>query len=363
MYRDDFLQKKLNERKENHSYRELRISEGKTDFCSNDYLGMVTNRMLDTNSGALNSGSMGSRLIAGNYQLIEEIEKQIAQFHQSEAALLFNSGYDANIGLLSSVPQKGDTILYDQLCHASIRDGIRLSFAHSFSFQHNDMVDLERKLELTKGTLFIVTESVFSMDGDYCPLKQLVSLSAKYNAHLIIDEAHATGIVGEKGEGLVQQLNLQEAVFARMHSFGKALGCHGAAIVGSVILRNYLINFARPFIYSTALPAHSVALIGESYRLFPSMHAERMYLMGLINQFRAAALPFAKLDSFTPIQVVMIPGNVKAKRVAKQLQDEELDVRAILYPTIPREKERLRIVLHAFNTHEQVSNLIRALNH
>lgn len=363
MYRDDFLQKKLSERLENHSFRQLRIAEGKIDFCSNDYLGLVTNGKLHSNGSVLESGSKGSRLISGNYPLIEEVEKQIAQFHQSESALLFNSGYDANVGLLSSVPQKGDTILYDQLCHASIRDGIRLSFAHSFSFQHNDMNDLERKLEQVTGNLFIVTESVFSMDGDCCPLAQLVTLSAKFNAHLVIDEAHATGIIGEKGEGLVQQLHLQDAVFARMHSFGKACGCHGAAILGSGTLRNYLINFARPFIYSTALPAHSVALISESYRQFPFMHAERVHLMELINQFRSASLPFAKLDSNTSIQVVLIPGNEAARRVAQELQDSGLDVRAILYPTVPREKERLRIVLHAFNTPEQVTALIRALNH
>src|SRR6478735_8826337 len=204
MYPDDFLQKKLKERIENHSLRELRLPERKTDFCSNDYLGIVKNSRLQTSDSRLSSGSTGSRLLSGNYGLIEETETQIAFFHQSEAALIFNSGYDANIGLLSAVPQKGDTILYDQLCHASLRDGIRLSFAQSFSFAHNDMAELEKKLKSSSGNIFMATESIFSMDGDLCPLTHLVHLSKKYNAHLIIDEAHAIGIIGENGEGLCQ---------------------------------------------------------------------------------------------------------------------------------------------------------------
>src|SRR6478735_1462118 len=191
MYPDDFLQKKLKERIENHSLRELRLPERKTDFCSNDYLGIVKNSRLQTSDSRLSSGSTGSRLLSGNYGLIEETETQIAFFHQSESALIFNSGYDANIGLLSSVPQKGDSILYDQLCHASIRDGIRLSFANAFSFAHNDLADLQKKMEHATGTVFIVTESVFSMDGDLCPLAELVAIAQKSKAHLIIDEAHA----------------------------------------------------------------------------------------------------------------------------------------------------------------------------
>jgi len=202
MYPDDFLNKKLNERKDSSSFRQLRLPEDKIDFCSNDYLGIVKNHKLHPANGSrLSTGSTGSRLLSGNYELIEEVEKQIATFHQSETALLFNSGYDANIGLLSSVPQKGDTILYDHLCHASIRDGIRLSFANAFSFAHNDINDLQKKIEHATGTIFIVTESVFSMDGDLCPLEELVNISQKNNAHLIIDEAHATGVTGEKGAG------------------------------------------------------------------------------------------------------------------------------------------------------------------
>jgi 8-amino-7-oxononanoate synthase len=361
MYPDDFLNKKLNERKADHSFRQLRRPDGKIDFCSNDYLGIVKNSRLLTPDSQLASGSTGSRLLAGNYELIEEVEKQIARFHQSETALVFNSGYDANIGLLSSIPQKGDTILYDYLCHASIRDGIRLSFAQAFSFAHNDMADLEKKITHASGTIFIVTESVFSMDGDFCPLTELVSIAQKNNAHLIIDEAHATGVIGEMGEGLVQNLQLQDAIFARVHTFGKACGCHGAVVLGSNSLRDYLVNFARSFIFSTSLPEHAVALIKSAYEIFPGMKTEREHLHILIKQFQNAGIRFEKLVSHSPIQIVIITGNEEVKKVAAHLQEQNLDVRAILYPTVPKGKERLRIVLHAFNTVEEVEQLLLLL--
>ena len=361
MYPDDFLNKKLNERKDNHSFRQLRLSEGKIDFCSNDYLGIVKNSRLQAPNSRLQSGSTGSRLLAGNYPLIEEMEKQIAAFHQAVSALIFNSGYDANIGLLSSVPQKGDTILYDQLCHASIRDGIRLSFATAFSFAHNDLADLEKKIANASGTIFIVTESVFSMDGDLCPLSELVAIAEVHKAHLIIDEAHATGVIGERGEGLVQDLQFQHKIFARVHTFGKACGCHGAVVLGSDSLRDYLINFARSLVFSTSLPEHSVAMIKESYEIFPKMNEERVYLKKLIHQFQSAPIRFEKLISITPIQIVIIPGNEEVKKVAAELQANNLDVRAILYPTVPKGKERLRIVLHAFNTAKEVSLLGKIL--
>ena len=248
--KEDFLDKKLNERKENNAFRQLRLPDNKIDFCSNDYLGIVKNNLINQTS-FLKHGSTGSRLLAGNYLLIEKTEKILADFHNAEAGLIFNSGYDSNIGLLSCVPQRGDTIIYDYLSHASLRDGIRLSFAKAFSFLHNDLEDLEKKLKAAVGNIFVVTESVFSMDGDFAPLIKISLLCEKYNASLIIDEAHATGVVGEKGEGLVQHLNLQTKCFARIHTFGKAVGAHGAIILGSKKLKDYLINFfARIYLYN-----------------------------------------------------------------------------------------------------------------
>jgi 8-amino-7-oxononanoate synthase len=367
MYTDDFLLKKLTERKEQDAFRQLSLPDGKIDFCSNDYLGLASRRWSPAADSKWHgeSGSTGSRLLSGNYKLITMTEKYIADFHVSESALIFNSGYDVNIGLLSSVPQKGDSIVYDALSHASLRDGIRLSFAHAFSFAHNDMDDLEKKLkqvpEMAGSTIFVVTESVFSMEGDMCPLNAIMLLCEKYHAHLIIDEAHATGVIGKNGEGLVQQLQFQDRVFARIHTFGKACGCHGAVVLGSRQLIDYLINFARSFIYSTALPPHAIAMIADSYRLFPTMIKERNHLGQLILQFQSVNLQYEKLVSLTPIQGVMVPGNKEVKSLARKLQENNLDVRPVLYPTVPKNKERLRIILHSFNTMNEINQLIELL--
>ena len=209
---EDFLARKLADRKAANAFRSLKRNELPVDFCSNDYLGIVRNHWIEKGvPETLSHGSTGSRLLSGNYALIEDTEHAISDFHESPAGLIFNSGYDANTGLLSSVPQRGDGIIFDQLSHASIRDGIRLSFATSYSFLHNDLVDLEKKLSGSIGihpNTFVITESVFSMDGDLAPLTAMTILCEKYKASLIVDEAHATGVIGKKGEGLVQYLGL-----------------------------------------------------------------------------------------------------------------------------------------------------------
>jgi len=361
MYNDDFLSKKINERITDNAFRSLQPPANKIDFSSNDYLGIATNQLLSSSKNDLNHGSMGSRLLSGNYPLIEVLEKEIAEFHDAAAALIFNSGYDANIGLLSSVPQRGDTILYDYLSHASIRDGMRLSLAQSFSFAHNDLNDLEKKMAQASGNIFVVTESVFSMDGDQADLLAIIKLANKFKAHLIIDEAHATGVIGDLGEGLVQCSNIQNQIFARIHTFGKALGCHGAVVLGSLQLRNYLINFAKSFIYTTALPPVSIAAIQKTYQLFPVLKNERTQINLLVKQFQLASIKYDKLKSVTPIQIVMVPGNNEIKQLAKKLQDAQLDIRPILYPTVLKNKERLRITLHAFNTEDQLNQLIQLL--
>jgi 8-amino-7-oxononanoate synthase len=362
---EDFLEKKLLERRQASALRTLKLSDGLIDFCSNDYLGIVKNNLIRHGIDKdLPHGSTGSRLLSGNYKLLEDTEKMIADFHEAPEGIIFNSGYDANVGLLSCVPQKGDVIVYDQLSHASIRDGIRLSFARSFSFLHNDMDDLGRKLSAvskTQHATFVVTESVFSMDGDTAPLEEISILCAKHNARLIVDEAHATGIVGRKGEGLVQHLQLQQKCFARVHTFGKACGCHGAIVLGSTRLKQYLINFARPLIYSTALPPSCTNAIAASYTLFPFMSKEREHINTLLSIFKEGALRYAASAGHTPIQAVIIPDNEEVKKVAGYLQKHNFDIRAILYPTVPRGRERLRIVFHSYNTTTQVEQLIDLL--
>ena len=361
---DHFLDKKLNERIESGSLRALTLKNHFIDFCSNDYLGIVKNKLIENAiSSNLSHGSTGSRLLSGNYQLIEETEKLVADFHEAEAGIIFNSGYDANTGLLSSVPQKNDTIIYDQLSHASLRDGIRMSFATAFSFLHNDLQDLEKKLSASHpdSKRFVVTESVFSMDGDFAPLREIADLCEKYDAALIVDEAHATGVVGQKGEGLVQQLNLQNKCFARIHTFGKACGVHGAIVLGSEKLKQYLINFSRQFIYTTSLPPAATEAIFVSYKIFPQLKNEREKIKELIHIFQNAGIQYWVVKSETPIQIVIIPGNAQVKKIAENLQKNNFDIRPIMYPTVPKGQERLRIVLHSFNTVEEVEKMIKLL--
>lgn len=352
-----YIQQKLDEQRKNHAFRQFFLpAAGSVDFSSNDYLGLarVGSKGMDPHLG---HGSTGSRLLSGNFPEAEILEQQLAQFHRAEAALLFNSGYDANLGLLSCIAKEGDMIFYDILSHASLRDGIRLSKAEAFPFLHNNLEDLQRRMEAASGTVYVVTESLFSMDGDLAPLEEMAALCEARGAYLIVDEAHATGIIGNRGEGLVQSLGLQDRVFARVHTFGKAVGCHGAAVLGSKDLKDFLINFSRPLIYTTALPPAAVAAISHAYQVFPGMDAERAHLKELIAYFQAAGIPQKKLQSDTPIQGVIIPGNEEVTAMANRLQQAGMDCRPIRYPTVPRQKERLRIILHAFNTMEELDRL------
>jgi len=270
------------------------------------------------------------------------------------------------------VPQKGDLILFDELSHASIRDGIQLSNAKSYKFKHNDFEDLERLLlklstdNQQPTTIFIVTESVFSMDGDCPNLEELVKLSEKYHCHLVVDEAHALGVFGQNGQGVIQMLHLQDSVFARIVTFGKGLGCHGAAILGSQKLSDYLVNFARSFIYTTGLSPHSVATILVAYQ---HLETEKIALENLreniihFNQEKnLLGLNPIFVRSKSAIQSAIIPGNGNVKTIANQLQEKGFDVKAILSPTVPEGQERLRFCLHSFNSKEEISEVLKLLS-
>ena len=373
---------KLEQREQNNSLRKLSLSNNLVDFASNDYLGFskseaIFNRthsfLIDNN--IIQNGATGSRLLSGNHAVYEEAENFISKFHQSESALLFNSGYDANVGFFNAVPQRNDVILFDELAHASIRDGIQLSNAKSYKFQHNDLEDLERIIQNLNSksqdltTIYIVTESVFSMDGDTPNLEELVTLSNKYNCYLVVDEAHALGVFGDPeisgGEGLVQMLGLQDEVFARIMTFGKGLGCHGAAILGSQKLIDYLVNFARSFIYTTGLSPHSVATILIAYQ---HLETEKVALQKLreniihFNQEKnQLGLNPLFVRSKSAIQSAIIPGNQKVKNSASLLQEKGFDVKAILSPTVPEGQERLRFCLHSYNSKEEISEVLQLL--
>jgi 8-amino-7-oxononanoate synthase len=361
----EHLQHKLQARQQTGALRELKPESTLIDFCSNDYLGFARSSALanlisnevHSNPQAFN-GSKGSRLLAGNTRYTEELEQQIAEHHKAQSGLFFNSGYDANLGLLSAVPQRGDTVIHDELAHASIIDGIRLSHAKRYSFKHNNLDDLEQKLKRTQGLCYVVVESVYSMDGDVAPLLSIARLVSSYNAALIVDEAHALGVLGN---GLVNELKLEDKVFARVLTFGKALGCHGAIVLGSTELRPYLINFARSFIYTTAAPFHHYASIKMAYQLFhqsASIMASLKFNIDLFNNLMGSS---AALLNNTAIQTITIGDNLKAKQAALSLQRNGFDVRAILSPTVKAGTERLRICLHAYNTADEIAALTHYL--
>ena len=363
------IQIELEKREKLNALRVLILNKDKIDFSSNDYLGFAQNEELKnkilSELGKLRClGSGGSRLLTGNNSLIEKAETEIAEFHDAETALFFNSGYEGNSGLISTITKRHDTILFDELSHASLREGIRLSNATSFSFKHNDLSDLEIKLIKADGEKFIIVESVYSMDGDICPLDEIVLLAEKYNANIILDEAHATGVIGTKGEGLAQQLGLHKKIFARVHTFGKAIGFIGAAVLGSTQLRNYLINFCRPFIYTTAPNLMQVVAVKEAYQYLNSNSGLVAQLNEKCNFFKHKIARFKEINllpSDSAIFSIILPGNENVKLAATYLQNGGCDVRPILSPTVPEGKERLRICLHVFNTDLEIERLCKLL--
>jgi 8-amino-7-oxononanoate synthase len=366
------MQQRLDERKAKGNLRALPAIHLPYDFTSNDYLGlarsealgqMIANRLDDL--GVPAHGGTGSRLLSGNSGFAMELEQKLAGKFNGEAALVFNSGYQANLCLISAVAQKGDTILYDQLSHVCLKEGAWLSKAKTFAFLHNDLADLERRLETADGNKFVVVESVYSMDGDIAPLKGIIALCKKHEARLIIDEAHGTGVFGEGGNGLVCSLGLEGDFFAKVYTFGKAMGVHGAAIVGDQQLIDYIINFGRPFIYTTAMPLHSLVAIEQAFDYLTLNAHLQTDLHQKIDHF-IAQFPkgdnLARFSSHTAIQPIIVPGNERAKAMAEALQVRGFDVRPILAPTVREGEERLRICLHTYNTEEEITELCQILN-
>lgn len=356
---DAYLQQKLDEKKAVGTLRSLVFAADKIDFSSNDYFGFATSGLLAFDKNELPSGATGSRSITGNSQLAEETEQLIAGFHGREAALIFNTGYMANVGLFSCLAGKGDTYISDEYIHASMIDGMRLSYAGRLRFKHNDMADLEKKLTIAAGKKIVAVESIYSMDGDEAPLRGIAALCHKYGALLIVDEAHATGVYGDKGDGLVCKYGLQDDVYAVVHTFGKALGLHGAVVTGSTVLRNFLLNQARSFIFTTALPPHNYLLVQKAYSLLPT--ADRNKLNELVDYFRkkiSEVKTIGFIESHSPIQGILVGDNFKTKALAAYLFDKGFFVRPILSPTVPVGKERIRICIHSFNTVAQIDSLV-----
>lgn len=369
------LQHKLSRRSLLGELRQLTTYDADAiDLFSNDYLSLSRNgasweslhAFLEMQSLHYH-GATGSRLISGNHRVFELTEKQIATFHGFQEALLFNSGYDANVGLLSCVAQRGDLYLYDELCHASMRDGIRLSDATAYKFQHQNLDQLASLLQKNRDkfqSIFIVTESVFSMDGDVTDIVQLAELAQQFAAYLIVDEAHALGVFGSKGEGLVAQLGLQHQVWACIVTFGKALGCHGAALLCSAALKSYVVNFARAFIYTTALPPLSVAAISKQYEMMSQQPDRIVALHQVITRFCSLSLSemYERSANTSAIQFIKTKDVNRLKQIATTLQNENFAVKVIFSPTVPKGQERIRICLHTHNTAAELEDLAQLLN-
>ncbi|MCB9192852.1 MAG: aminotransferase class I/II-fold pyridoxal phosphate-dependent enzyme [Flavobacteriales bacterium] len=374
---DGLVAAKLAQRKEQGTFRSLTTStslstgsEGQVDFTSNDYLGFARSEELkrriseaEKQFSEVGVGSTGSRLLTGNSTLAEQVEKQVAAFHHAETALIFNSGYDANVGLYSSLGRVVKYIVYDELIHASVHDGMRLSRAELKPFRHNDVESLRSVLSELHGAAVVAVESVYSMDGDLAPLKELVAVCTEFNADIIVDEAHAVGLFGE-GRGRVSELGLENEVYARLVTFSKALGCHGAAVLCNDNLRQFLVNHARSLIFSTFTSNHSLISVKCAYDMLSCIDFNKLnisYLIDLFNQSIKEVSDVRVIGGESPILGVIVPGNAEVRAVAAAMQNDGFDVRPIVSPTVPKGTERIRICLHEFNTEAEVKGLIVSL--
>ncbi|MCB0328620.1 MAG: pyridoxal phosphate-dependent aminotransferase family protein [Bdellovibrionales bacterium] len=373
----DLLRERLLRRKQENTYRVLRsIPEGATDLSSNDYLGLIhsgrLNELLNKQFSEYSTltGAGGSRLISGDSTILEELESYIAAFYGSEAALTFSSGYDANLSLVATLGSiEGTTLLYDEKIHASMRDGFRLARARSYHFRHNDLEDLESHLKRIDGRSIVFVESVYSMDGDQAPLAELVQLLKKFPSELVVDEAHSVGVYGAKGEGLVSHLTLADDVLARVCTWGKAHGSQGAAIVSSQLLKDFLVNFARPFIYTTGISALIAKAALCSYTVVAESSSERTALFKLIEHFQTLTLPpfFQLSTNDSPIQTIQFTDGERQdvkllSELASNLRELGFFIVPIFHPTVPKGAERIRISLHSFNSPEELRTLFSVLS-
>jgi len=358
----------LQVRQENGRLRVLRQLQLPVDFSSNDYLGLSRSAWMKQHiaqqADVLNLGSTGSRLLNGNSKLAEELESKLAAFLGTEAALIFNSGFDANTGLLSTVIRKSDIVFYDQAIHASMHQGLQLSGASLVSFRHNsteDLLDKIKSVDLSQGQAWLVCESYYSMDGDQAPLEDFVSICQAYGVELIVDEAHAIGCFGTSGKGLCESFRESGDIFATVITFGKALGTHGAAVLCSARTREYLINFCKSFIYTTALPPHSLLGIEAGMEFLKKFSRPQLQLYSNIQHFLKSSSDLTNICGTGPVFGYLMDGESHVKAAATELQQVGLDVRPIVAPTVPKGEERLRVILHSFNTKEEIDLLTEKL--
>lgn len=346
-------------------------SDGKPllSFCSNDYLGLANH---PANIEALTSalpetglGGAASHLICGHHDAHHQLERRLADFTGRNSALFFSTGYMANLGVISALAGRGDTIFSDRLNHASIIDGCILSRAKVRRYAHGDVAELEAMLANTSGHKLVVTDGVFSMDGDVAPLRELARICKTHDALLVVDDAHGIGVLGPQGRGSVADAGLSEAdVPVLIGTLGKAVGTSGAFVAGPELLMDYLVQKARTYIYTTAMPPAIAMATCASLDLIERDDDRRRHLKGLIATFRekAGAMGYQLMPSETPIQPIMVGDNWTALALSKALEDSGLLVTAIRPPTVPEGEARLRVTLSAAHTEADLEQLLQALS-
>jgi 8-amino-7-oxononanoate synthase len=374
----DFIESELSRLKEAGLYRKLRRVEGDQgptlildgreviNFSSNNYLGIANHPALgEAAKSAIDRygcGAGASRLISGNMTLHEELESKIAEFKGTEAALVFNSGFQLNTGVISTMVGKGDAVFSDALNHASIIDGCRLSRAKAAVYAHLDMNQLEHELKQSQVVRrrLIVTESLFSMDGDEAPLADIVDLAERYGAMVMVDEAHATGVYEPNGAGLVAKLGLGDRVLVQMGTLGKALGGFGAYVAGSKALRELLINRCRSFIFTTSLPPAVMAMAIVAIELVEREPQRRQALRGNSATLRGglASLGYALGGSRSQILPLIVGDAQQCMKLSQRLLDQGVFAQGIRPPTVPPGTSRLRITLMATHTDEQIDQAL-----
>ncbi len=360
----------LEERKKQQLLRTLPLPPEGIDFYSNDYLGLAKSQELRLaiesiqKSQVMNNGATGSRLLSGNSEYSEKVEKLVADFHHTESALIYSSGYTANLGLISCLATRDVTLFCDELLHASLIDGVRLGQSKRVRFKHNSIIDLKKKLKNQSGDKLVIVESIYSMDGDSCPLEEMASVCAQNNALLIVDEAHSIALRGKIGEGMVQALGLVDKVLARIVTYGKGPGIHGAAVVGPQWLKDYQINFSRSMIFSTAPGPHHFCAIEAMYKLLPEIQQEREKLQATIDYFvkKRKETSLNWLDSNSQIQSLIVPGNQAVVELGSKLIENGINALPIRKPSVAEGTERIRFCLHAYNTNEEIDQLFKILS-
>ena len=377
----DFLQQDLLDLESGGIYRSLKTIDspqgreitlnGKRvlNFCSNDYLGLANHaRIKEAAIEAIEEyglGSGASRLVCGNMSPHEKLEAELAQFKNTESVLLFSSGYMANTGIIPALMDRHSVVLSDKLNHASITDGIILSRARLVRYPHSDMQALQeilKGLPTTKRKL-IVTDSVFSMDGDRAPLKEIIDLAGRYGAMVMVDEAHAFGVLGRSGSGLVEELGLEGQVDIQMGTLSKAAGSFGAYACGTKVLRDYLINKSRSFIYTSALPPALAQASRAALQIILEGNHLRRQLKENADYLRARVrmMGYDTMNSSTPIIPVLVKDPLQAKAMSQRLLEQGIFVQAIRPPTVPMGSSRLRLTVMATHTQEDLNRFLNAL--